>query len=224
MPTDMGSFGLPGHDCLTRGHKQIFIEARDKDGGPDRRNVPWSPDNMLIDTVARLQRDLADMRAESQFLRTPGVPPVVLTPQHVAFTSTKEPQFAGTTSWEQYRQVVDAIVLSNGLDDAMATLQLLSHLEGDALNVALLVPVPRRASRMGLVDVLSEHRFAGWTGGPGEDPSRFAMALETLAVTDHRSPGRSCCRDSKFNRVDDVRLQSVPARVSMVLVEETGVC
>ena len=61
------------------------------------------------------------------------------------------------TSWEQYRQVFDSIVLSNGWDDATAALQLLSHLEGDALNVALLVPVPRRAARMGLVDTLSEH-------------------------------------------------------------------
>ena len=117
---------------------------------------------MLIDTVARLQWDLAGMKAESHFLRTPGVPSGVPTPRHVAFTSTKVPQFAGTTSWEQYRQVFDAIVLSNGWDDAIAALQLLSHLEGDALDVALLVPVPRRASRMGLVDALSAHY-----GSPG---------------------------------------------------------
>ena len=44
------------------------------------------------------------------------------------------------TSWEQYRQVFDTIAQSNGWDDATAALQLLSHLEGDALNVALLVP------------------------------------------------------------------------------------
>ena len=44
-----------------------------------------------------------------------------------------------------------------GWDDATAALQLLSHLEGDALNVALLVPAPRRTSRMGLVDALSAH-------------------------------------------------------------------
>ena len=44
----------------------------------------------------------------------------------------KVPKFAGTTSWEQYRQVFDAIVLSNGWDDVTAALQLLSHLEGDA--------------------------------------------------------------------------------------------
>ena len=97
------------------------------------------------------------MKVESCFLRTLGVPPVVPTPRHVAFTSTKVPQFAGTTSWEQYRQVFDAIVLSNGWDDATAALQLLSHLAGDTLNVTLLVPVPRRVSRVGLVDALSAH-------------------------------------------------------------------
>ena len=49
--------------------------------------------------------------------------------------------FAGKTSWDQYRQVFEAIVHSNGWDDVTAALQLLSHLEGDALNVALLVRV-----------------------------------------------------------------------------------
>ena len=47
--------------------------------------------------------------------------------------------FAGKTSWDQYRQVFDAIGSSNGWDGVTAALQLLSHLEGDALNVALLV-------------------------------------------------------------------------------------
>ena len=51
----------------------------------------------------------------------------------------------------------DAIVLSNGWDDATAALQLLSHLEGGALNVALLVTVSRRTSITGLVDALSAH-------------------------------------------------------------------
>ena len=77
----------------------------------------------------------------------------------------KVPKFAGTTSREQYRQVFDAIVLSNGWDDATTALQLLSHLEGDALNAALLVPAPRRASQVGLVDALKAHyRFSGTTG------------------------------------------------------------
>ena len=58
----------------------------------------------------------------------------------MTFTSTNVPKFAGVTSWEQYRQVFNAIVLSNGWDDVTAALQLLSHLEGDRLNVVLLVP------------------------------------------------------------------------------------
>ena len=104
---------------------------------------------------------LDDIRAESGQLRTLGVPPVVLTPRQAAFTTTKVPWFAGTTSWEQYRQVFDAIVL-NGWDDATAALQLFSHLEGGALNVALLVSMPRRILRTGLVDALSAHY-----GSPG---------------------------------------------------------
>ena len=87
----------------------------------------------------------------------------------------------------------DAIVLFNGRDDAPAALQLLSHLEGDALNVVLLVPVSR-TSRTGLVDALSSHygspgrladyrrQFEKTTRSAGEDPSIYAIALETLAV------------------------------------------
>ena len=95
---------------------------------------------------------------------------------------------------EQYWQVFDAVVLSNGWSDATVALQLLSHLEGDALNVALLVPMSRRTSRTGLVDALSAHyglpgkltdyrqQFEKTTRSAGEDPSIFAIALETLAV------------------------------------------
>ena len=86
----------------------------------------------------------------------------------------------------------DAIVLSNGWDDVTAELQLLSHLEGDALNVALLVPAP--GERVGLVDALTAHysspgqladyrrQFEQTIRTAGEDPSIFAIALETLAV------------------------------------------
>ena len=74
-----------------------------------------------------MQQDLADIRAESRQLRMPGVPPVVHTPRQAAFTTTKVQRCGGMTSWEQYRQVFDAIVLSNGWDDATAALQLLSH-------------------------------------------------------------------------------------------------
>ena len=75
-----------------------------------------------------------EMRAGSRSHRTsPGHP------RQVA-------RFAGVTSWEQYRQVFNAIMQSNGWDDATAALQLLSHLEGDVLNVALLVPESKRAT------------------------------------------------------------------------------
>ena len=51
----------------------------------------------------------------------------------------------------------DAIVLSNGWGDATAALQLLLHLQDDALSVALLLPMPLRASRKELTDALSSH-------------------------------------------------------------------
>ena len=55
-----------------------------------------------------------------------------------------------------------SIVRSNGWDDATVALQLLSHLEGDALNVALLVPEVKMSKRVGLVGALVEHY-----GSPG---------------------------------------------------------
>ena len=112
----------------------------------------------------------------------------------MTYTSTKVQRFEGTTSWEQYRQVFDAIVLSNGWDDATAALQLLSHLAGDSLNVALLVPAPRLASRVGLVDALTAHY-----GSPGRladyrrqfEKTTRTVALETLAVKAFRDMGQT---------------------------------
>ena len=137
---------------------------------------------MLIDTVARLQMDMEELRSESMCNQTRG-----RQTRQMTFTSTKVPKFAGVTSWEQYRQVFDAIVQSNGWDDAIAALQLPSHLEGDALNVALLVPETRRATHVGLVGALTAHygspgrladyhrQFEKTTRQPEEDPSIFAV-------------------------------------------------
>ena len=73
-------------------------------------------------------------------------------------------------------------------------MQLFSHLEGDALNVAHLVPLARRLSRSGLVDELTAHygspgrladygrQFEQTTRTMGEDTAIFATALETLAI------------------------------------------
>ena len=192
-----GSYRVAGHQLPPGGTRvvpQNFSDVRTRDVGPDRRNDAWSLGNVLADTVARMQQDLANIRAENRLLRTPGVQPVVPTPRQAAFTTTKVPWFGGTTSWEQYRQVFDAIELSNGWDGTTAALQLLSHLEGDALNVALLVPISRRTSRMGLVDALSalyglpvrladyRRQLEKMIRSAGDDPSIFAITLETLAV------------------------------------------
>ena len=82
---------------------------------------------------------------------------------------------------------------SNGWDDVTAALQLLSHLDGDALNVALLVPESQQVLSGVLMRSLSEHfgspgRLAQYKHQirrtfrrPGDDPSVFAIELETLA-------------------------------------------
>ena len=87
----------------------------------------------------------------------------------------------------------EAIVRSNVWDGITAALQLLSHLDGDALNVALLVPESQRVLSGFLVKSLSDHysspgRFAEYKRQfqrafrrPGDDPSIFAIELETLA-------------------------------------------
>ena len=76
---------------------RIFSEVRPRDGGPDRqKDVGW-PVDVLVDTVAQMQHDLASLHAENRLLRTPRwcVP---------LGTMTKVPQFDGMTSWEQYRR------------------------------------------------------------------------------------------------------------------------
>ena len=82
---------------------------------------------------------------------------------------------------------------SNGWDDVTAALQLLSHLDGDALNVALLVPESRRVVPGFLMKSLSDHynspgrlaeykhQFQRVVRCPRDDPSIFAIKLETLA-------------------------------------------
>ena len=103
--------------------------------------------------------------------------------------------FTSTTSWEQCRQVFDAIVLSNGWDDA-AALQLLSHFEGwfqlgggrgggGGLPPGSVVMFDPRTAQI----AAPWEGVAAWTGAPPLSPKAVP--------------------------------QSVPARVSVVLVEET---
>ena len=141
-----------------------------------------------------MQRDLEELQSENRFLWTPRASRPVPLVRQAALKMSKVPWFNGSTSWEQYLQVFDAIVLSNGWGDATAALQLLSHLQDDALSVALLIPMPLLASRRELTDALSSHygspgklanyrrEFDKTVRKRGEDPSNFAITLETLAV------------------------------------------
>ena len=78
-------------------------------------------------------------------------------PRQARFMSTPVPRYSGKSNWEQYREIFEGIVCSNGWDDVAATLQLFSHLDGDALNVALLVPESRRVVPGFLIKSLSGH-------------------------------------------------------------------
>ena len=92
----------------------------------------------------------------------------------------------------------DAIVRSNGWDDAT---QLSSHLEGDALNMTLLVAEVKRVTWDRLAGALMEHygspgrladyrrQFERTTRQEEEDPSIFAVSLGTLAVKAFRDMG-----------------------------------
>ena len=100
-------------------------------GGSDGSDSTRTPEAGLMDNVARLQLEVEAIKSG---------PPGNLNRWCLRLPSLRLPRFAGVTSWEQYRQVFDAIAQSNGWDDATAALQLLSHLECDALNMALLVP------------------------------------------------------------------------------------
>ena len=81
-----------------------------------------SPIEMLVNTVAHMQRDLAILRDENHALRCTTAPQVIQAPRRAALTTTKVPRFDGTTSWEQYHQVFEAIVRSNGWDNDTAAL------------------------------------------------------------------------------------------------------
>ena len=114
-------------------------------------------------------------------------------PQQLGFTSTPVPRYSGKSNWEQYREVFEAIVSFNGWDGVTAALPLLSHLDGDACKVALLVPESRRVVPGFLIKSLSDHynspgrlaeykhQFQRACRRPEDDLSIFAIELETLA-------------------------------------------
>ena len=84
--------------------------------GRHRLYSEWSPVETLESTVSRMQRDLENLQTENRFLRTRRTTGPVSLVRQAALATTKVPWFSGSTSWEQYQQVFDAIVLSNGCD------------------------------------------------------------------------------------------------------------
>ena len=137
-----------------------LAEQRTDTVGRNRQTDEWSPVVALENIVSRMQRDIEDLQTENRFLRTPRTPMSVPFVQQAALTTTKVPWFNGSTSWEQYQQVLDAIVLSNGWDDATA------------------------AAHYGSPGRLAGYRreFDKTVRKPGEDPSNFGITLETLAI------------------------------------------
>ena len=204
-------------------HKRILFESEDPEstlsGSETQEARPgWPPDDMCADStryrglfddrdreglrllspmfqqkVLKLQRDLEEAKAESRYFRARRVENPVVAPNRPRFTSTPVPRYAGGSNWDQYREVFEAIVCSNGWDEMTAALQLIAHLDGEALNVALLVPEGQRRRPGVLLKTLSAHyaspgrlakykrQFERMTRPPGDDQAAFAIELETLA-------------------------------------------
>ena len=95
---------------------------------------------------------------------------------------------------------------SNGWADETAALQIFAHLEGEALNVALLMPEGERANREWLSQGLSNYyyssgrlavfrrKFESVTRRTGADPATFTTELEILAVRGFGDMG-TCARN-----------------------------
>ena len=94
---------------------------------------------------------------------------------------------------------------SNGWTDGTAVLQLFAHLDGEALNVALLMAEEEQEQWEGLSHGLSEYynspgrlavfrrRFESAIRRPGVDPATFATELGILAVRGFGDMGKSAC-------------------------------
>ena len=205
-PHKRALFGSDGPDSMTSGSDVVeaHVHGPLDDGYPivaqsglfyenDPLEEAWSPSRKLEDAVAQLQRDIADYRKELRFGGGQGPANPPRSTKRSGFTSTPVPRYSGKSSWEQHRQVFAAIACSNGWDGVTAALQLLSYLDGDALNVAMLIPESQMVVPGVLMNSLSENygspgRLAEFKRQlsrafrrPDDDPSIFAIELETLA-------------------------------------------
>ena len=133
-------------------YSERLMTAKIQDeGGTERLGSP----HMTLETaVIQLHKYLDDTEFEITRKLTPAVNR--RPPRQVGFTSIPVPRYSGKSNWEQYREIFEAIVCSNGWDDVTAALQLLSHLDGDAINVALLILEYRRVVPGILIRSLSD--------------------------------------------------------------------
>ena len=190
-------YGPPGDGYPMVAQSRLLIEN-------DSPKAAWSPGRKLEDTVAQLQRDIEDCRKE---LRIAGGQGPVNPPRPTkwsGFTSTPVPRYSGKSSWEQYRQVFVAIACSIGWSPT-AALKLFAHLDGDALNVALLMPVEEREQWTALARGISNYfnspgrlaavrrRFESASCRQGVDPATFATEPGILAVRGFENMGERAC-------------------------------
>ena len=127
-------------------HKRILFESEDPDStvsGSDTQEARpgWPPDDMCADSTQyrgsfddrdreglrllcpMFQRDLEEAKAESRYFRAKRLENPVVAPNRPRFTSTPVPRYAGGSNWDQYREVFEAIVCSNGWDEMTAALR-----------------------------------------------------------------------------------------------------
>ena len=70
-----------------------------------------------MDTVAHLQLEVEALKYVQSGSSMSATKTLLVQSKPAVFTSTKEPKFSGVTSWDQYRQVFDAIVQLNGWEN-----------------------------------------------------------------------------------------------------------
>ena len=124
--------------------ERLITDTRQGEGGTKRL---CSSHIQLEMAVSLLQRDVEDCRAERELARNQTQAATLRSRRRSRYTSTAVPRYSGKSNWEQYREVFEAIVCSNGWDDVTVALQLLFHLDGNALDVALLVPESQRVNQ-----------------------------------------------------------------------------
>ena len=128
----------------------------------------------------------SDMKKGGRATRTKGPDGENVIKAEGCYTNTAVRRFDGGGCWQQHLQIFQAIMKSNWWTDRTAALQLFAHLEGEALNVALLMPEGERANWECLSQGLSDYynfpgrlavfrrRFESATRRPEMDPATFA--------------------------------------------------